>query len=435
MPTPHNAFWFRRDLRLDDNAGLYHALTSDFPVVPVFIFDQHILDELPEKDARVEFIHQTLEGIQNQLGSLGSTLIVRYGKPEEIWPELIAQFDLKAVYTNHDYEPYASQRDEKIREMLAEKGVHFETHRDQVLFEKQEILTNGGKPYSVFTPYSKKWKSELSGGKLKSYDNESNFGRFFQHEVREIPTLKSMGFAATDISFPSADPDEEIIRHYGEKRDFPGIRGTSRMGVHLRFGTISIRKLARIANQLSETYLNELIWREFYMQILWNFPHVVDGPFRNEYAAIKWRNDEKEFEKWKQGQTGYPIVDAAMREIAETGYMHNRARMVVASFLTKHLLINWQWGETYFAEKLLDYELASNNGGWQWAAGCGTDAAPYFRIFNPESQMKKFDPELKYVRKWVPEYGTPAYPRPIVQHKMARERCLEAYKVALGKND
>ena len=433
MPNPHVAFWFRRDLRLDDNAGLYHALTSGQPVVPVFIFDRHILDELPPKDARVEFLRQNLEKMQQTLRGLGSTLVVRHGYPEKIWPELIEQFNLQGVYTNHDYEPYAKQRDGEMEAMLQEKGLTFETHRDQVLFEKEEILTNAGKPYSVFTPYSRKWRGELSGGKLKSYDTEGNFGAFFQHEAIDMPTLEEMGFAPTDIDFPSSDPNEEIIKHYEEKRNFPGIEGTTRMGVHLRHGTISIRKLARTANSLSEAYLTELIWREFYMQILWNFPHVAEGPFRPEYAAIEWRNDEGEFEKWKQGQTGYPIVDAAMREINATGYMHNRARMVVASFLTKHLLINWQWGEAYFAEKLLDFELSSNNGGWQWAAGCGTDAAPYFRIFNPESQMKKFDPELKYVRKWVPEYGTPAYPRPMVVHKEARERCLKVYKEALDQ--
>jgi len=429
MADAYAAFWFRRDLRLHDNAGLYHALSSGLPVIPVFIFDREILDELPEKDARVEFIHQYLSEMQEQLVERGSTMVVRYGYPKDIWPELLEEYPIEEVYTNTDYEPYAKERDGMIGEMMAERGVKFEDHRDHVLFEKDEILTKQGKPYSVFTPYSRNWLETLSGGKLASY--ETDFAQFWSQEPLGIPSLKEMGFAPTDIPFPSRTPDEEIIKHYEEKRNFPAAEATSRLGVHLRFGTISIRNLAKTAKQLSDAYLNELIWREFYMQILWNFPHVATGPFREEYSAIQWRNDEAEFEKWKAGQTGYPIVDAAMREIAALGYMHNRSRMIVASFLTKHLLINWQWGEQYFAEKLLDFELSSNNGGWQWAAGCGTDAAPYFRIFNPESQMKKFDPELKYIRKWVPEYGTPGYPRPMVDHKMARQRCLDAYKLAL----
>jgi deoxyribodipyrimidine photo-lyase len=431
MADAYAAFWFRRDLRLDDNAGLYHALTSGLPVLPVFIFDRAILDELPRQDARVTFIHQYLQQMQDQLRALGSTMIVRYGHPEEVWGQLLDEYPIQQVFTNTDYEPYAKQRDGDIGELLAARGASFAHHRDHVLFEKDEILTQQGKPYSVFTPYSRNWRASLSGGKLKSYDTESHFEHFWRHDALDLPTLDEMGFAPTDLPFPSQSPDETIIKHYEEKRNFPGIPGTSRMGIHLRFGTISLRKLARLANSLSETYLNELIWREFYMQILWHFPHVVEGPFRPEYAAIQWRNDEAEFETWKAGQTGYPMVDAGMREIAATGFMHNRSRMVVASFLTKHLLINWQWGEAYFAKALLDFELSSNNGGWQWAAGCGTDAAPYFRIFNPESQLKKFDPEAKYVRKWVPEYGTPAYPRPMVDHKMARQRCLDTYKSAL----
>ncbi|MEM9987236.1 MAG: deoxyribodipyrimidine photo-lyase, partial [Bacteroidota bacterium] len=359
MSAAKTAFWLRRDLRLDDNAGLYHALTSGQPVVPVFIFDRHILDELPPKDARVEFIHRSLTKIQAILTDLGSSLVVKYGLPEEIWPELIREFDLNVVHTNEDYEPYACQRDTQLAQRLEELGARLEQHRDHVLFAKEEILTNGGKPYSVFTPYSKKWRAQLSGGKLKSYDTESHWQAFFQSEPLPIPSLAEMGFKEADIVFPSRHPDEEIIQHYAEKRNFPGIPSTSRLGIHLRHGTISIRKLARLANQLSDTYLNELIWREFYAQILWNFPHVAQGPFRPEYARIEWRNDEAEYEKWKAGQTGYPMVDAAMREIAATGFMHNRARMVVASFLTKHLLINWQWGEAYFAEQLLDFELAS----------------------------------------------------------------------------
>ena len=432
MEKSITAFWFRRDLRLNDNAGLFQALTSGNPVLPVFIFDKNILDDLPEKDARVEFIHHQIESIQDQLVGMGSSLLVKHGKPDEIWKEIIDEYPVRAVLTNHDYEPYAKKRDVEMAELLETSGIEFSTFQDQVIYEKEDLLSGQGTPYTVFTPYSKKWKASLTDEHTQSYDCESHWDQFLKIAPISIPSLNSMNFAPTGIDFPKRVPDIEIIDTYDKTRNFPAQRGTTRMGIHLRFGTISIRKLVRIALKHNETYLNELIWREFYMQILWNFPHVVDEPFRAKYKGIPWRNDEKEFEKWCEGKTGYPMVDAGMRELNETGYMHNRVRMVVASFLTKHLLINWQWGEAYFAEKLLDFELASNNGGWQWASGSGTDAAPYFRIFNPESQMKKFDPKLKYVRKWVPEYGTPAYPKPIVEHKFARGRCLEAYKDALN---
>lgn len=429
----HSIFWFRRDLRLDDNAGLFHALTSGKPVIPVFIFDEEILEELPANDARVDFLHRTLSDIQTSLQELGSSLVVKHGQPSEVWPAILAAYPgVKAVYTNHDYEPYALQRDEEVAEMLASKGISFHTYKDQVVFEKEEILSGKGTPYTVFTPYSKKWKAGLTKSHVADYGTEAHFEAFFKSEVVPVPTLESMGFKATDTIFPHRIPDKEIIKVYNQKRDFPAQKGVTHVGIHLRFGTLSIRKLVRVALKLNETYLNELIWREFYMQILANFPHVVNGPFRPAYAAVPWRHEEGEFEKWKEGKTGYPMVDAGMRQIAATGYMHNRVRMVVASFLCKHLLISWQWGEAYFAEKLLDFELSSNNGGWQWAAGCGTDAAPYFRIFNPESQFKRFDPLGEYVRKWVPEYGTPAYPQPMVDHKMARERCLQAFKSALN---
>ncbi len=427
-----SVFWFRRDLRLDDNAGLFHALTSGRPVIPVFIFDTEILDELPPKDARVDFIHRTLEELQEKLREFGSSLLVKYGEPLQVWEEILSEYEgIKAVFTNHDYEPYALQRDREVGEILAQKGISFHTFKDQVIFEKKEILSGKGTPYTVFTPYSKNWKATLSPAHLTDYGTEAHFSHFFSSEKKELPSLESMGFERTNTLFPNRIPDKEIIRVYEQKRDFPAQKGVTHVGMHLRFGTMSIRKLVRVALALNETYLNELIWREFYMQILANFPHVVNGPFKPAYAAISWRNDEGDFEKWKAGKTGFPLVDAGMREIAATGYMHNRVRMLVSSFLVKHLLINWQWGEAYFAEKLLDFELASNNGGWQWAAGCGTDAAPYFRIFNPETQLKKFDSQAEYVRKWVPEYGTPTYPRPMVDHKMARERCLKAFKDAL----
>ncbi|MEM6265447.1 MAG: deoxyribodipyrimidine photo-lyase [Bacteroidota bacterium] len=428
MPVIH---WFRRDLRLDDNHALFQALTSGEEVIPLFIFDREILDELPEADARVEFLHQTLHRMQKELQALGSSLVVKYGRPMEIWKELADSIEFSAVYTNRDYEPYARERDPMVAELLASHGKAFHTFQDHVIFEKDSILTGGGKPYTVFTHFGKKWRANLTKEHLAEYKTEPHFGQFFSSEPREIPSLESMGFVPTDTEFPPRIPDKEIIKVYDQKRNFPAEKGTTHAGIHLRFGTLSLRKLARVAKALNDTYLNELIWRDFYQQILWNFPHVAEGPFRPEYAHIPWRNDEKEFDKWCKGKTGFPLVDAGMRELNATGYMHNRVRMLVASFLSKHLLINWQWGEAYFAEKLLDFELASNNGGWQWAAGCGTDAAPYFRIFNPESQLKKFDPKGKYVRKWVPEYGTPVYPKPIVDHKSARERCLDVYKTAL----
>jgi len=428
------AFWFRRDLRLMDNVGLFHALDSGKKVLPVFIFDTDILDPLPEDDARVTFLHHRMQEINRQLNDVGSACKVIYGKPVEVWNQLTEDYPIQAVYTNHDYEPYARYRDQEIGELLSSKGIEFHTFKDQVIFEKEEILTNHDTPYSVFTPYSKKWKSNLTEDDLISYDCESRFDAFYTFDsVPTLPSLEEMGFKSNDIGFPERHADAEIIKHYHETRNYPAQKGTTRIGIHLRFGTVSIRDLARNAQALNEAYLNELIWREFYMQILWNYPHVATGPFRREYAAIPWRDDQEGFEKWCEGKTGFPIVDAGMRELNETGYMHNRVRMITASFLVKDLLINWQWGEEYFAMKLLDYELSSNNGGWQWAAGCGTDAAPYFRIFNPESQQKKFDPKLKYVRQWVPEYGTPAYPKPMIDHKQARERTLKVYKEVLDK--
>ncbi|MEO0894930.1 MAG: deoxyribodipyrimidine photo-lyase [Bacteroidota bacterium] len=433
MNKPRVAWWCRRDLRLDDNAALFHALSSGKEVMPVFIFDKHILDELPEEDGRVQFLHDRLHQLDKELRKMGSSFHVFYGTPEEIWKRLVDEGELEAVYTNHDYEPYARKRDGELSSFFSAHNVGFHTYKDQVIFEKEEILSGSHKPYSVFTPFSKKWKSELNPDNMRSYETEPLFTHFWKNEAGKIPSLLSMGFKGSAIPIPSMKADQDVIKDYHETRNFPAVKGTTRIGIHLRFGTISIRKLARSAWKLNETYLNELIWREFYMQILWNFPHVADAPFREKYGAINWRNNEEEFEKWCQGKTGYPIVDAGMRELNETGYMHNRVRMIVSSFLSKHLLINWQWGENYFATKLLDFELASNNGGWQWAAGSGTDAAPYFRIFNPEAQMKKFDKGLVYTRKWVPEFGTPTYPRPIVDHKAARERCLDAYKMALSK--
>lgn len=434
MHSTVNIFWFRRDLRLHDNAGLYHALRSGKPIVPVFIFDRNILDELEDKaDRRVEFIHNALEKIQKELEIIGSTLDVRYGFPDKIWKQLLKDYSIEKVFTNHDYEPYAKKRDEEISKQLEAKNISFNTFKDQVILEKSEVVKDDGKPYTVFTPYSRKWKSIVNKFYLSSYPTEKYFPGFLKQEKKNIPSLKEMGFTPAGQSFPSNEWHRNNIRQYKEQRDYPAVAGTSRLSVHLRFGTISIRELARDAEKISETFLNELIWRDFYQMILWHLPHVVGHACKPVYDNIKWRNNEKEFEAWCSGNTGYPIVDAGMKELNETGFMHNRVRMIVASFLTKHLLIDWRWGEAYFAKKLLDFDLASNNGGWQWAAGTGCDAAPYFRIFNPYLQTKKFDPELKYVRKWVPEFEELSYTRPIVDHEFARKRCLEVYGKALKK--
>lgn len=425
----------RRDLRLHDQAALYHALQDATPVVPIFIFDRSILDQLDDKqDRRVEFIHRALQGIQTKLQAMGSTLDVRYGYPQQVFQELLQDYDLKAVYTNHDYEPYARERDAAMGAWLQAQGIPFYTYKDQVLLERDEVLKDDGKPYTVFTPYSRKWKATLQPKDVASYDTGAFFSNFLRQPVRPLPSLESMGFVATGAAFPADTVREEIIKNYKAQRDLPALPGTSRLSVHLRFGTISIRELARTAASLSEAFLNELIWRDFYHMILWHFPQVGKGrAFKPDYERIEWRNNEAEFQRWCDGQTGYPIVDAGMRELNATGFMHNRVRMIVASFLTKHLLIDWRWGEAYFAKKLLDFDLAANNGGWQWAAGSGCDAAPYFRIFNPYLQTKKFDPQLKYIRHWVPEFETLQYVRPVVEHELARKRCLAVYTAALKK--
>lgn len=434
MKSAVSIFWFRRDLRLQDNAGLFQALQSGYPVVPVFIFDRSILDALEDKDdRRVEFIHQSLSAMQDELTALGSSLDVRYGTPRQVYEELLKDYEVKAVYTNHDYEPYAIQRDQSIGQWLQQQGCVFHTFKDQVLLEKNEVLKDDGKPYTVFTPYSRKWKAVLAANPIISYNTKKYFNQFFQQSAKQIPSLASMGFTAAGIPFPAKTWKKELITRYKEQRDIPSLPGTSRLSVHLRFGTISIRELAKEAGSLNETFLNELIWRDFYHMILWHFPKVVGHSFKPEYDQIRWRNTEKEFEAWCTGQTGYPIVDAGMRELNATGFMHNRVRMIVASFLTKHLLIDWRWGEGYFARKLLDFDLAANNGGWQWAAGSGCDAAPYFRVFNPYLQTQKFDPQLKYIRKWVPEFEELTYTRPIVVHEEARKRCLDTYAAALKK--
>ena len=426
-------YWMRRDLRLHDNHALFQALQSELPVIPVFIFDQNILDELPRNDARVTFIHHTLSNIKNRLTQLDSDLKVYYGDPLEIYKQVISSYDVKAIYANTDYEPYAQKRDNKIRLLIEEKGGAFYDFKDHVIYENQEILSNSDKPYTVFTPYKKKWLARLEENGIEHYASEKKLDQLAKLDPESMISLEEMNFVRSSIPIPSSEVNQGTLKTYDLTRNFPGLeKGTSKLGIHFRFGTISIREKVVKAQKLNATYLSELIWRDFYSQILSNFPHVVDGAFRVKYDTIEWRTDESDLQAWKDGKTGYPMVDAGMRELNSTGFMHNRVRMVTASFLTKHLLINWRMGEAYFAEKLLDFDLASNNGGWQWASGSGTDAAPYFRIFNPTSQLEKFDKERIYINKWIPEYGTDAYPKPIVDHKFARQRCLDTYKAALG---
>ena len=430
-----NIFWFRRDLRLKDNAGLYHALKTGIPVVPIFIFDANILDVLEDKsDKRVVFIHAALEAIQQELIGMGSTLEVYHGSPVQVFTKLIKKYTIANIFTNHDYEPYALEREKLIADMVTPNGTGFYSFKDQVLLEKDEVLKDDGKPYTIFTPYSRKWKSVVSTFHLKAYPTEKYFANFYKQSPQIIPSLKKIGFNDLPVAFPVKSWKAALVKAYQEQRNFPAIKGTSQLGVHLRFGTISIRDLASKTKSLSETFLNELIWRDFYHMILWHFPQVGKGKaFKPAYDEIEWRRDEGEFEQWCKGQTGYPIVDAGMRELNATGFMHNRVRMIVASFLTKHLLLDWRLGEAYFAQKLLDFDLAANNGGWQWAAGSGCDAAPYFRVFNPYLQTQKFDPQFEYIKKWVPEFQEFNYPKPIVEHDFARKRCLEVYAKALKK--
>ncbi|NCI49171.1 deoxyribodipyrimidine photo-lyase [Sediminibacterium roseum] len=429
-----NIMWFRRDLRLTDNAALYHALKNNTPVLPVFIFDSNILDQLANRsDRRVVFIHEALQAMQSKLSALGSSLEVCHGTPEESFRKLFEKYAVGKIFTNHDYEPYATERDGAIEKMAVQYGADFHTYKDQVIFEKDEVVKDDGKPYTVFTPYAKKWRARLQPFYLKAYPVEKYYDRFYRRDLVAVPALEEIGFKPAKEDFPPSDVPDAILENYTQRRDFPSIaHGTSHIGVHLRFGTVSIRQLASRAVKLNATYLNELIWREFYQMILWHFPKVGKGhAFKAAYDNIKWRNNENEFRRWCEGSTGYPIVDAGMRELNTTGFMHNRVRMITASFLTKHLLIDWRWGEAYFAEKLLDYDLAANNGGWQWAAGSGCDAAPYFRVFNPALQTQKFDKDLRYIRKWVPEFEELTYPQPMVVHEEARKRALETYAKAL----
>ena len=432
--------WLRRDLRLEDNVALYHALKDNTDVQCVFIFDQKILGKLPSKtDARVEFLHDTLSEIKRELIGLGSDLHVYYGQVESIWGQLLSEHPGVHLYYNRDYEPFALDRDKRVTELFEQSGGQAKSYKDHVIFEKDEVTKDDGLPYTVFTPYKRKWLKALDCGDdypssemFVSYDCSQYYGNLSKTKsTQEMVSLKQMGFERTEIEIPGTQVSQSLIKEYEEKRNFPALNATSKLGIHFRFGTISIREKARKAAGLSATYLSELIWRDFYSQILYHYPHVADKAFRPKYEGIPWRNDEKEFELWCTGQTGYPIVDAGMRELNTTGFMHNRVRMITASFLTKHLLIDWRWGEQYFADKLLDFDLASNNGGWQWAAGCGTDAAPYFRIFNPHTQLDKFDKKRVYVKQYVSEYDTEDYADFMVDHKEARLRCLATYKTHL----
>lgn len=426
-------FWFRRDLRLEDNVGLFNALESGFPVLPLFIFDPAILNQLEDKkDRRVDYIHQALTSINDDLKALGSRLHTYHEKPLEVFKKLANDFDIQAVYCNRDYEPQAIQRDVSIYNYFQNIKIPLKTFKDQVIFDKNDILKKDEKPYTVYTPYANKWKATLEA---KDYvPLEMNFKHFYRETHEQVLTMEVIGFEKTDLIFEKPKLNAEIIDVYNENRDFPAKNGTTKLGIALRFGTISVRKCVAFALEHNEVWLSELIWREFFMQILYHFPKVVHRSFKQKYDFIQWRNDEKEFQLWCDGKTGYPIVDAGMRELNATGYMHNRVRMVVASFLCKHLLIEWHWGEAYFASKLNDYDLAANNGNWQWAAGSGCDAAPYFRVFNPTLQTEKFDKDLKYIQKWVPELKTNKYPKPMVEHSFARDRALKVYAEAVKNN-
>lgn len=420
-------FWFRRDLRLEDNVALYHAISSDVPVLPIFIFDENILDELPADDQRITFIHSTLHSIHKQLLIRGSSVLCLKGDPVKIWEKLIAEFNIKTVYISRDYEPYATNRDQKISMLLARNNILLEAFKGQVIFEPHEILKTDGTPYTIYTPYKNKWLSSFNSVSIDDFSS-INYDNFYKVQYA-FPSLNKIGFEPSKKKVKDFDMTQ--LHDYDSMRNFPH-KETSCLGPHLRFGTVSIRWIISQVSPEYELFLNELIWREFFAQILFNFPNVVKGSFKSKYDKIHWRNDESEFDSWCKGKTGYPLVDAGMRELNKTGYMHNRVRMITASFLCKHLLIDWRWGESYFAQYLIDYDLSSNNGNWQWAASTGCDVTPYFRVFNPSEQLRKFDKELKYVKKWIPEYGTKEYPDPIVDHKAARIRALETYKAGLN---
>ncbi len=428
--------WFRRDLRLEDNHALYKALSSEFEVIPIFIFDKNILSLFSDKkDRRVNFIHERLKELKSKLEENGSTLLTSFSTPLKAFESIINKYDIEAVYSNEDYEPYARRRDNEVSDLLFKNDIDFFQFKDHLIFSKDEIMKADASPYTVFTPYKKKWLSNFDKKLLTPYPSEKHLKNLAKLPTSELVSLEKMKFQAIEFDFPKIEINKEKLKDYDKHRDFPHLDATSLQGIHLRFGTLSIRQYVKQAIDINDTWLSELIWREFFSQILYHFPKVINSEFKEKYSSIPWKNEEDasdEIMKWKQGKTGYPIVDAGMRELQETGHMHNRVRMVCASFLIKHLLVDWRIGEKHFASLLLDYDLASNNGNWQWAAGCGCDAAPYFRVFNPTSQQEKFDKEFKYIKKWVPEFGTDKYPEPMVDHKQARELCLKTYKENLS---
>lgn len=425
-------FWFRRDLRETDNTGLYHALHDGKAVVPAFVFDENILNKLPKNDARVGFIHQQISTLHQNFSSFGSGMVTEKGNPIELILKWCDKYAITAVYTNEDYEPYAQERDKTIAEKLEERNIVFKTFKDQVLFAPNEVLKKDNTPYKVYTPYARVWIAKMEAEGIPNFPSENALHKLYKIPQNSIPTLQEMGFEKGHHHIPEGVNSSALMDTYEATRNFPALDSTSRLGIHLRFGSISARALiSKAQKSVNNTFLKELVWREFFMQILWHYPHTKTQSFKPQYDRILWRNNEEEFQKWCEGNTGYPLVDAGMRELNRTGFMHNRVRMLVGSFLCKHLLIDWRWGEAYFAEKLLDYEQSSNVGNWQWVAGCGVDAAPYFRVFNPTEQVKKFDKDHEYIKKWVPEYQSLNYPSPVVDHKAARERCLTTYKKAL----
>tara|TARA_B100000809_G_scaffold130660_1_gene128492 strand:+ start:25466 stop:26758 length:1293 start_codon:yes stop_codon:yes gene_type:complete len=419
-------FWFRRDLRIFDNHALYKALSGSTPVLPIFIFDNEITENLPKDDARLTFIHEALASINSSLNKHSSSLYCLQGKPIEVWKQLTDEFDIVSVYANEDYEPYGIKRDAAVQGYLSGQNIDFLLYKDQVIFAKNEVLKKDNTPYTIYTPYKNKWLEIFANENISEYPVDT-WENYVKSQI-EFPSLSKLGFVRSSIKVTPYSLDD--LENYDETRNFPALNGTSKLGPHLRFGTLSIREVVS-KTKTNDIFLSELIWREFFMQILFHFPHVVTNNFKRKYDGIAWRNNLEEFEKWKNGETGYPIVDAGIRELNTTGYMHNRVRMVVAGFLCKHLLIDWKWGEAYFATKLLDYELSANNGNWQWSAGTGCDSAPYFRVFNPTAQVKRFDVKLDYINKWVPELNSLTYPSPIVEHKFARERAISTYKIGL----
>ncbi len=472
MSTPHlqsALFWFRRDLRTYDNAGLSAALAAARQVHCVFVFDREILDKLPDPaDRRVYFIWHSVRELAEELATLGGCLHVRHDNASTAIPALAAELGVEGVFTNRDYEPAAAARDDAVAARLAAQGRSFQTCKDQVIFEQTEVLTQAGKPFTVFTPYRNAWMKRLSEARLDAWPVDTLAGHFAPGQADALPSLESMGFLPTDLRDVGVRPGAtggqatladflERMSHYKALRDFPAKKGVSYLSVHQRFGTVSIRELTRHAlangSEGAQGWLNELVWRDFYFQILHNFPHAAEGSFKREYDGIVWDNRPDLLAAWQEGRTGYPIVDAAMRQLAQTGFMHNRLRMIAASFLVKDLLIDWRQGEAWFARQLNDFDLAANNGGWQWAASTGCDAQPYFRIFNPVSQSEKFDADGRFIRRYVPElarvpdrwlhapwtmppleqklHGVQIpgdYPTPVVDHASARERALARYK-------